>query len=117
MRLDMIAAQKMVMSSDSNRSGYKNRAADKLLRIWKSEKPPRSLSCPLRNGGGFDGRLWIWKDGLGGFRGTGHMSGRGESLCQLLTESEIEANGDWEPMMPSDVDPEDRPVRHRHNTG
>lgn len=65
---------------------------------------------------GFDGRLWVWKDGFGGFRGTGRVSGNRETLCQLLTESEIEANEDWEPMMSSDVDPEDRPVRHRHKS-
>ena len=65
---------------------------------------------------GFDGRLWIWRDGLGGFRGIGRVSGNGESVCQLLTEEEIEVNKDCEPMMPTDVDPEDRPVRHRHKS-
>ena len=64
-----------------------------------------------------NGHLWIWKDGLGGFRGTGRLSANGESLCQLLTEKEIEAHEDWEPMMSSDVDPEDRPIRRRHNAG
>lgn len=66
---------------------------------------------------GFDGHLWIWKDGAGGFRGTGHVSGNGESLCQLLTEEEIEANEDWELMMSSDVGPDDRPTRRRHKSG
>ena len=66
---------------------------------------------------GPSGHLWVWKDSLGGFRGTGRVSGNGESLCHLLTEKEIEAHEDWEPMMSSDVDLEDRPIRHRHKTG
>jgi hypothetical protein len=63
------------------------------------------------------GHLWIWKDGLGGYRGTDRVSGTGESLCQLLTEEEILANDDWEPMMSTDVDPQDRPIRQRHKAG
>jgi len=66
---------------------------------------------------GSNGHLWIWKDGLGGFRGTDRKSGNGDLLCQLLTEEEIAAHRDWEPMISSDVDPEDRPIRHRHKTG
>jgi hypothetical protein len=66
---------------------------------------------------GSSGHLWVWKDGLGGFRGTGRMSGSGESLCRVLTAEEVEAHEDWEPMMSSDVDPEDRPIRHRHKSG
>jgi len=63
------------------------------------------------------GHLWIWKDSLGGFRGTDRLSGNGESLCCVLTAEEIEAHEDWEPMMSSDVDPSDRPIRHRHKAG
>jgi hypothetical protein len=60
------------------------------------------------------GHLWIWKDGLGGYRGTDRVRENDERLCQLLTVEEIEAHDDWQPMLSSDVDPEDRPIRHRH---
>jgi hypothetical protein len=43
---------------------------------------------------GPNGHMWNWKDGLGGFRGTGRMSKNGESLCHSLTEHEIEAHDD-----------------------
>ena len=66
---------------------------------------------------GPNGHLWVWKDGLGGFRGTDRVSGNGGSLCHLLTEKELEAHNDWEPMMSSDVAPEDRPIRQRHKAG
>ena len=66
---------------------------------------------------GSNGHPWIWKDGLGGFRGTDGVREDGERLVQLLTEEEIEAHDDWEPMMSSDVAPEDRPTRHQHMTG
>ena len=64
---------------------------------------------------GTNGHLWIWNDGLGGFRGTGHLRENGERLVQSLAQEEIEAHEDWQPMMSSDVAPEDRPVRHRHS--
>jgi hypothetical protein len=66
---------------------------------------------------GSRGHLWIWNDGLGGYRGTDGVRENGESLCLLLTEKEIEAHDDWEPMMSSDVDPDDRPARHRPRAG
>ena len=66
---------------------------------------------------GPNGHLWIWKDGLGGFRGTGCVRENGESLCHVLTAEEVEGHEDWEPMMPSDVAPEDRPIRYRHKVG
>ena len=53
-----------------------------------------------------NGHLWIWKDGLGGFRGTNRVSGNGESLCHVLTAEDIEVHEDWEPMMSSDVAPD-----------
>jgi hypothetical protein len=73
------------------------------------------LSIAKRDG--YQGHLWIWKDGLGGFRATDRVRQDGERLCQLLTVEEIEAHDDWQPMMASDVAPEDRPVRSRHRAG
>ena len=66
---------------------------------------------------GCNRHLWIWKDGFGGYRGTNHVSEDGAQLCHLLTEQEIEAHDDWQPMMSSDVAPEDRPIRHQHKSG
>jgi len=66
---------------------------------------------------GSNGHLWVWKNGLGRFRGTGRVGGNGESLCQSLIEQEMEVHDDREPMMSSDVAPEDRPIRRRHKSG
>ena len=66
---------------------------------------------------GLDGHMWLWKDGLGGFRGSDRVSEDDAPLCHWVAEEEAAAHDDWEPMMSSDVDPEDRPVRHRHKTG
>jgi hypothetical protein len=66
---------------------------------------------------GSDGHMWLWKDGLGGFRATDRVSENGAPLCHLVAEEDAAAHHDWEPMMSSDVDPEDRPIRHRHKTG
>ena len=63
---------------------------------------------------GPNGHLWIWNDGLGGYRGTDRIRENGESLCLVLTVEEIEAHDDWQPMMSSDVASEDRPIRLRH---
>ena len=66
---------------------------------------------------GSQGHLWIWKDGLGGFRGTDRIGRNGEQLCHLLTEEEIEAHEDWGADDVLGVDPQDKPSRHQHRVG